>query len=251
MVTETEYRQAWRAALAELLAKAKTNLPLSGKRPELGAELVLRGCVTRNADGSATVGSLTDPAKSYLVKDGTCDCKDYPAAPNSLCKHRIADAMERRLDALVPKPVVSDDVLDRPLPVPSETAAPPAAAPVEQASPPVGPLPEAPVSITLKGFKNGQEIMVTLRGTEFAAVKDQVEATSQWLDARKEVTAPAVELCPEHGVPWRHHVKGNDEWDSHPLNDGSGKHHRRPDPDRPQQRGSGQRRGYQGPRGPR
>jgi hypothetical protein len=72
-MTDTAYRTAWRTALADLLAKAKTNLPQSGKRPELGAELVLRGFVTRNTDGSATVGSLTDPAKSYLVKDGACD----------------------------------------------------------------------------------------------------------------------------------------------------------------------------------
>src|SRR5262249_20546113 len=159
-------------------------------------ELVLRGFVMRNADGSATVGSLTDPAKSYLVKDGTCDCKDFTngVAPGSLCKHRIADAMDRRLDALVPKPVMSDDVLDRPLPVPAETTASPTTAPVEQASPPVGPLPEAPVSITLKGFKNGQEAMATVRDGDLTKALLMAETVIQWLDARKEVTAPPIEL---------------------------------------------------------
>jgi len=46
-------------------------------------------------------------------------------------------------------------------------------------------LPEAPVSICLKGKLHGQEVLVTLRGTTFTAVKAQVEAASAWLQAQK------------------------------------------------------------------
>ena len=37
------------------------------------------------------------------------------------------------------------------------------------------PLPEAPVSITLKATLHGHEVMVTLRGVDFASVKAQDE----------------------------------------------------------------------------
>jgi hypothetical protein len=39
------------------------------------------------------------------------------------------------------------------------------------------------VSITLKGMIHGQEVMVTLRGIDFARVKAQVEDASYWLEA--------------------------------------------------------------------
>jgi hypothetical protein len=47
-----------------------------------------------------------------------------------------------------------------------------------------GPLPEAPVSITLKATMHGHEVLVTLRGTDFAGVQAQVEQVSQWLQAQ-------------------------------------------------------------------
>jgi hypothetical protein len=39
--------------------------------------------------------------------------------------------------------------------------------------------PEAPVSITRKAMLNGHEVMVTLRGHDFASVKAQMEQASQ------------------------------------------------------------------------
>lgn len=58
-----------------------------------------------------------------------------------------------------------------------------------QASPPAPttPWPEAPVSITLKATLHGHEVMVTLRGTDFASIKAQVEQAAEWL----RVQAPA------------------------------------------------------------
>ena len=43
------------------------------------------------------------------------------------------------------------------------------------------------MSITLKATLHGHEVMVTLRGVDFASVKAQVEQASEWL----KVQAPA------------------------------------------------------------
>ena len=40
------------------------------------------------------------------------------------------------------------------------------------------------MSITLKATLHGHEVMVTLRGVDFASVKAQVEHASQWLQAQ-------------------------------------------------------------------
>ena len=52
------------------------------------------------------------------------------------------------------------------------------------------------MSITLKATLHGHEVMVTLRGVDFASVKAQVEDASQWLQAqsgqyrRRHATVP-------------------------------------------------------------
>jgi hypothetical protein len=72
--------------------------------------------------------------------------------------------------------------------------------PVQPDAPTV-PLPEAPVSITLKATLHGNEVMVTLRGVDFASVRSQVEDASAWLKAqapaRPTETTPQ---CPTHGA---------------------------------------------------
>jgi len=60
-----------------------------------------------------------------------------------------------------------------PAPAPAELAA--------QSLVPTVPLPEAPVSITLKATLHGYEVLVTLCGVDFASVKAQVEHASAWL----------------------------------------------------------------------
>jgi hypothetical protein len=47
------------------------------------------------------------------------------------------------------------------------------------------------VSITLKATLHGHEVMVTLRGTDFASVKAQVEQASQWLSVQAPPQPPA------------------------------------------------------------
>ena len=56
------------------------------------------------------------------------------------------------------------------------------------------------MSITLKGLIHGQEVMVTLRGVDFASVQAQVDAASQWLDAKGRPSTDDTPQCPTHGA---------------------------------------------------
>jgi hypothetical protein len=85
---------------------------------------------------------------------------------------------------------------------------------------PVLPLPEAPVSITLKATLHGHEVLVTLRGVDFASVKAQVEDASQWLQAQSGHTADDTPQCPKHGA-MKPSTKGKGWYCPHKLADGS------------------------------
>ena len=70
---------------------------------------------------------------------------------------------------------------------------------------PTTPLPEAPVSITLKATLHGHEVMVTLRGVDFASVKTQVEHASEWPSAHdpadhRTVQPTQTPRCQWHGA---------------------------------------------------
>ena len=83
--------------------------------------------------------------------------------------------------------------------------APAQAEPEAQSPAPTTPLPEAPVSITLKATLHGHEVMVTLRGVDFASVKAQVEHASEWLSAHAPAGHSTVQptqtpVCQWHGA---------------------------------------------------
>ena len=123
-------------------------------------------------DGTAQVASQSNGTTAYHVVDGTCECKDFAKAPHSFCKHRLGAAIARRVQEL------TKAKLDTPSTSQAEpTSQPPPAPPAA----PTAPLPEAPVSITLKATLHGHEVMVILRGVDFASVKAQVEQASEWL----------------------------------------------------------------------
>jgi hypothetical protein len=87
-------------------------------------------------------------------------------------------------------------------------------------------LPEAPVSITLKATLHGHEVMVTLRGTDFASVKAQVEQASEWLKVQAPAQSPTQGTeqpegwCSKHGVQMRRNHKDGRSWWSHRTADG-------------------------------
>jgi hypothetical protein len=207
---ETTTRQAWRAAVAEIADKARAKLPECSGRVDSAVKLVLAGDVTLQADGTAKVASQSNGTAAYLAVNGECSCKDFAKAPHSFCKHRLGAAIARRAQELVKAQLESarKDQAETP-----RTPAQPAA--------PIASLPEAPVSITLKAMLHGHEVMVTLRGVDFASVKAQVEDASQWLKAQSGRTADDTPQCPKHGVPMKlNHGKNGSTWYSHKTVDG-------------------------------
>lgn len=79
-------RTHYRELVAQVADKARAKLPECTSRIDSAVKLVLLGEVTLHADGTATVGSCTDPTKTYTV-NGQCTCKDFERAPGNLCKH--------------------------------------------------------------------------------------------------------------------------------------------------------------------
>jgi hypothetical protein len=201
---ETTTRQAWRAAVAEIAERAKATLPEANGRVDKAVALVLAGDVELLADGTAKVASQSNGTTEYVVGNGTCECKDFPRAPSGWCKHRIAAGMQKRALALVQKRSAGTSGHTQSAPTP----------------PPLAPLPEAPVSITLKASLHGHEVLVTLRGTDFASVKAQVEDASQWLKTQSGHTADDTPQCLKHGVPMKLNHKDGCSWWSHKTADG-------------------------------
>jgi hypothetical protein len=206
---EQTTRQAWREAVAEIAERAKQTLPECNGRVDKAVAIVLHGDVELLADGTSKIASQSNGATQYVVCNGTCECKDFPKAPSGWCKHRIAAGMQKRATALMQKKL-SAGTSGR-----AEASSQPAPT---QASP--APLPEAPVSITLKATLHGHEVMVTLRGVDFASVKAQVEDASQWLQAQRGPTADTTPQCPTHGA-MKPSTKGKGWYCPHKLADGS------------------------------
>jgi hypothetical protein len=208
-------RAAWRAAVAEIAAKAKETLPECNGRVDKAVAIVLAGDVELLDGGQAKVASQSNGTTKYFVINGTCECRDFAKAPSGWCKHRIAAGLAKRVTAR----------LRAQLDAPANGQAPAPSQPLPaQASPavPSAPLPEAPVSITLKATLHGHEVLVTLRGVDFASVKVQVEAASQWLQAQGGQPTADTPQCPKHGVAMKlNHGKDGSTWHSHRLADGS------------------------------
>ena len=122
--------------------------------------------------------------------------------------NRIAAGMQKRATALMQKKLSAGTNGQAEAPAPAQPDAATA------------PLPEAPVSITLKATLHGHEVMVTLRGTDFASVKAHVEDASQWLQAQSGHTADDTPQCPKHGA-MKPSTKGKGWYCPHKLADGS------------------------------
>jgi hypothetical protein len=197
--------------VAEVADKAKAALPESHGRIDSATKIVLAGDVELLPEGKAKVASQSTGTTTYRVVNGQCDCKDAPKAPEGWCKHRLSAAIARRATTRCRQ--ILEVQLDGATPTPQPTLVETPAAPL--------PLPEAPVSITLKGLVHGREVLVTLRGTDFASVKVQVDAASQWLQARGGQPATDTPHCRTHGVPLvLQHGKDGRTWYSHKTADG-------------------------------
>jgi hypothetical protein len=209
-------RTAWRAAVAEIADKAKAKLPECNGRVDSAVKIVLAGDVELLADSRAKVASQSNGTAEYLVVNGECSCKDFAKAPHNFCKHRLSAAIARRAHELT-KAMLADTNGQAEAPRQPTPAQPDAS---------MAPLPEAPVSITLKATLHGHEVMVTLRGVDFASVKAQVEEASEWLKVQAPAQPPTQRpehpegWCSKHGVQMRHNHKDGRSWWSHKTADG-------------------------------
>jgi hypothetical protein len=211
---EQTTRQAWREAVAAIADKAKAKLPECNGRVDKAVALVLAGDVDLLPDGTAKVASQSNGTTAYHVGNGHCDCRDYEKAPHNLCKHRLSAAIARRAQELSKAKLADSNGQAETLNQPAQPAAPTA------------PLPEAPVSITLKATLHGHEVMVTLRGVDFASVKAQVEQASEWLRVQTPAQPPTQSTgqpegwCSKHGVQMTLNHKDGRSWWSHRTAEG-------------------------------
>jgi hypothetical protein len=218
-------RQTFRETVAAVAEKARAKLPECNGRVEKAVALVLNGDVELHEGGTAQVYSQSNGVSSYAVVNGHCDCSDSPRAPHGFCKHRLAAGILRRVQELLPAVPVEPDLVE---PWPDNDPEEPAPEPeVFSSGIKNSPLPEAPVSITLKATFDGQEVLVTLRGHDFASVQAQVEEASAWLKAH----APAPAAGPTQGqdgwcslhtvqMKWNEGKDGRKGWYSHKSPDG-------------------------------
>jgi hypothetical protein len=211
---ENDARAAWRAAVAGIAAKAHEKLPESRSRIEKAVALVLAGDVTLLDDGAVRVASQSHGSMMYHVVNGHCNCRDFEKAPHQFCKHRLSAAIARRAQELTKGKVADTNGQELAQSQPMPLAAP------------AVPLPEAPVSITLKATLHGHEVLVTLRGVDFASVRAQVEQASEWLrvqaPAQPSTQSPAHPegWCSKHGRQMTLNHKDGRSWWSHKAAEG-------------------------------
>jgi hypothetical protein len=210
-------RAAWRAAVVEIAAKAHEKLPECHGRIESAVKIVLAGDVELLPDGTAKVLSQSNGTTAYHVVNGTCSCKDFAKAPHQFCKHRLSAAIARRAQELTTAKLGTPAI--------NQAAPDGQATPAQEVASPA-PLPEAPVSITLKATLNGHEVLVTLRGVDFLSVKAQVEQASAWLTMQAPAQSPTqgtehpTGWCAKHGVQMTQNHKNGRSWWSHRTADG-------------------------------
>jgi hypothetical protein len=209
-------RAAWHQAVAEIAEKARAKLPECNGRVDSAVKIVLAGDVELLPDGTAKVASQSNGTTVYHVVNGECSCKDFAKAPHQFCKHRLSAAIARRVQELVKVKLADTN---------GQAESPRQPAPA-QPDTPIVPLPEAPVSITLKATLHGHEVMVTLRGVDFASVKAQVEDASQWLSVQAPAQPPTQNTerpagwCRKHDVQMTQNHKDGRSWWSHKTAEG-------------------------------
>lgn len=95
-VNTVQFDQALRTAAAT----ARTRYAGEASRIHRGLVIALDGGVTLNTDGVAFVSSQQGDEVFSIVRDGQCDCPDFPRAPGGRCTHRWAACLVRKARTL-------------------------------------------------------------------------------------------------------------------------------------------------------
>ena len=204
---ETPTRATWREAVAAIAAKAKAALPQCNGRVDAAAKIVLAGDVELLADGQTKVASQSHGTTTYVVCNGTCECKDFTRAPQGWCKHRLSVAIYKRATALARQQLaqLDDSSTDQVEPPPQ---------PAPAAVPPV--LPEAPASVNVRLTLHGREVQVTLRDSDEGRLLGRLEALLARYEVQGQPTTPPPEgWCHRHGLQMRQNRKDGRAWWSH------------------------------------
>ena len=231
-------RQTFRDVLAQAAEQARALLPTEvNGRIESAVRLVLQADVVFNSDGTATVGSASDPMKTYTLAGAACDCQDfaYGKAPDGWCQHKIAANLQRSVERVLARRAAPEPEPEVEMPVDfemypdndhEETPMPPAPAP--------GPLPEAPASVNCHLTIAGRQVQLTLRGVSEDEVLTRLERvlarypvpqtpapqlSPQQLNAMA-MHRPVAGVCPLHQVQMQENEKEGRRWFSHRTAEG-------------------------------
>jgi hypothetical protein len=218
----TPARQTFRAAVADVAARAKALLPQAvNGRVEAAIKLVLAHDVTPQADGSIEVGSSSDPLKVYRLVGTTCDCQDFTRgqAPDGWCQHRIAAGIHKRVQALLEQ-------------VPVEMQGPPMQVHCDSNTPlpeaPAPPLARAGMRLEAQVVMDGRSVKVAVWGPDDADVHARLQAVLAQYPL-PQPTAPSAasegqgkDWCAKHQVTmrWNAGKDGKRGWYSHKTAEG-------------------------------
>jgi hypothetical protein len=203
ILTETDPRHklTCTAALDQAYTLALAKLPEQAHgRLAKALALVHSGGVFETGDGHWEVASQREGAEPHHLSGAACDCDWQQFHPEERCSHYLAVLLQRKCLALL-KASAQEGTAPAPEPEADNghrLCMPDVPAPCPEA------LPEAPVSITLKACFDGHEVLVTLRGSTFARVQEQVEQASAWLQAHAPVP-PAGERAISETHPCKYH----------------------------------------------
>jgi hypothetical protein len=199
-------RHAFRAAVDQVAARAKATLPEYNGRVEKAVALVLAGDVELLDGGHARVASQCQGSTVYHLVNGTCDCPDFPRAPASWCKHRIAAGIQQRAMQAVQVALTSST------------------APAQSAAAEIHPLPEAPASANCHVMIAGRQVQVTLRDTDEARLLSRLTALLAQYPVEPATASQSAThegWCQVHQVQMHRNEKDGRSWWSHKADDGS------------------------------
>ena len=225
--SEQTTQQLWRDAVAITTLRAKDTLGTEyASRLDKAQTIVLSGGVQPGSDSDYVVASETEAERAYGIMQDTCECVDATrkgknCAPEGRCKHVLAVWVWRR--SL--KHMQAD--------IDAQVVQPPAAA---AAAVPAEPLPEAPLSISLKGTVLGRPgTLVTVRGRTVAEVQAHLADAAVLFDAEPEpetqcrkiegfgeIDGEGLPYCTPHSTPFFRNVPkgGGKPWYSHRTAEG-------------------------------